>query len=109
LRTARRNFPVTNESTREIDRLCARLEQAEAEVERLKAKLANPWIPVTERLPDDEQYVDIWASRDNGTGYRHTEVLFLALDGPGPVLWTGHWLDPESRITHWMPMPEAPR
>jgi hypothetical protein len=32
---------VTNESTREIDRLCARLDQAEAEVERLKAALAR--------------------------------------------------------------------
>jgi hypothetical protein len=30
---------VTNESTREIDRLCARLNQAEDEVQRLKTAL----------------------------------------------------------------------
>jgi hypothetical protein len=32
---------VTNESTREIDRLCVRLDQAEAEVERLRAVLTS--------------------------------------------------------------------
>jgi hypothetical protein len=32
---------VTSESTREIDRLCVRLEQAEAEVQRLKTALVR--------------------------------------------------------------------
>jgi hypothetical protein len=32
---------VTDESTREIDRLCARLDQAEAEVARLRAVLTS--------------------------------------------------------------------
>jgi Protein of unknown function (DUF551) len=63
--------------------------------------MADMWIPVAERLPDD----DI--------------TVMIALDGDEPV-WMG-WHDSadgwysvdatplRQRVTHWMPMPEGPR
>jgi hypothetical protein len=59
----------------------------------------NAWIPVTERLPDDEMmvlvaltYEDVWAGYRDGDVWRYVTADIIA----------------EELVTHWMPMPEPP-
>jgi hypothetical protein len=56
------------------------------------------WIPVSERLPEEEQRVLVW-SQSNGL-----HIAYLDL-------W-GQWRDaddnPGKKITHWTPLPEPP-
>ena len=55
------------------------------------------WIPVTERLPDEDTLVLVW--RYNGLPYvsRRTDSTY----------WLG--LGRDSGITHWMPLPAPPK
>ena len=57
------------------------------------------WIPVSERLPDEEQRVLVW-SQSNGLHIAYID------------LWR-QWRDADDnhgkKITHWMPLPEPPR
>lgn len=59
------------------------------------------WIPVTERLPDDDTTVMV--AIEGGS-----EPVWLGfLDGE---VWTGVDAGPfEGTVTHWQPIPEAPR
>lgn len=67
------------------------------------------WIPVTERLPDkDGEYLVRWANKSVGDA--EYECKYGSF---------GHWIDimwdedadwfPYVDITHWMPLPEAPK
>ena len=57
------------------------------------------WIPVTERLPDENDVVLITDSLDVGTGY--------LVHGYG---WISPFDDIEtSHVSHWMPLPEPPK
>ena len=56
------------------------------------------WIPVTDRLPQDDEDVLVWV---NGT---HRDMAYRD---------EGVWYDEEhnhlKNITHWMPLPEPPK
>jgi hypothetical protein len=65
------------------------------QIEELEAK--NKWIPVTERLP--EENTAVIAVDDNGNVF---ECLY-AYDG-----WD-LWDDNTIIVTHWMPLPEPPK
>jgi hypothetical protein len=61
--------------------------------------LMNAWIPVTERLPDDETlvlvaltYQEVWTGYRDGDVWRYVSADIIA----------------EELVTHWMPMPEPP-
>ena len=68
------------------------------------------WIPVTERLPEDERQVLAYYGFDHGDGY--LGMMFVQV-----LDWFGH--DPKPhfqheglngmRVTHWMPLPELPK
>ena len=70
-------------------------ELAEAE-ELRKLKEERRWIPVTERLPEQGQEVIVY---DGGT---LKPKVFCYL------FWDKHF-DSWARVTHWMPLPEAPK
>ena len=57
------------------------------------------WIPVTERLPEDGQWVLVW-----GHGQKIPIMMFRE---------SGAWIDDQfefhTAVTHWMPLPEPPK
>ena len=64
------------------------------------AELSKPrWIPVTERLPEDGQWVLVW-----GHGQKIPIMMFRE---------SGAWIDDQfefhTTVTHWMPLPEPPK
>lgn len=79
------------------------IEAQAAEIEKLKAQLPR-WIPVTERLP--EQDVPVLARFEDG---------LIPRQSPDIVLWNGRgWMHLHLHrnvcgITHWMPLPELPK
>ena len=63
-------------------------------------ELSKPrWIPVSERLPEDGQWVLVW-----GHGQKIPIMMFRE---------SGAWIDDQfefhTTITHWMPLPEPPK
>ena len=77
------------------------IEAQAAEIEKLKAQVPR-WIPVEERLP--EQDVPVLAWFEDG---------LISRQSPDIVLWNGHgWMHWHVHrngcgITHWMPRPGA--
>lgn len=75
------------------------IEAQAAEIEKLKAQVPR-WIPVEERLP--EQDVPVLAWFEDG---------LISRQSPDIVLWNGHeWMHRHLHrnvcgITHWMPLP----
>lgn len=75
------------------------IEAQAAEIEKLKAQVPR-WIPVEERLP--EQDVPVLARFEDGR---------IPRQSPDIVLWNGHgWMHWHLHrnvcgITHWMPLP----
>ena len=64
------------------------------------AEMMNePWIPVTERLPENGVRVLVaYRNGDVRTGVSFSGFLALSY---GPDAWTD--------ATHWLPLPEAPK
>jgi hypothetical protein len=76
------------------------IEALSAELDRLKE--ANRWIPVTEKLPDEQQDVLIWFDRcggDKDIGWYSTKRK---------AWFVRSWLL-NYNVTHWMPLPEPPK
>lgn len=68
---------------------------------------SNGWISVKERLPEDHQYVLGVVFGDIEIGY----INRLTTD-PNEFSWEAgdNWIDKgHSALTHWMPLPEAPK
>lgn len=81
-----------------------------AEVAQLQARIAeleetNRWIPVTERLPDDEEEIFIIYRYDDGDPDNYYEVSQYYL-GEGTI----HTVDGDfdKTVTHWRPLPPPP-
>ena len=80
-----------------------RIENMETMIEDMEERIAimteqGLWIPVTDRLPQDDEDVLVWV---NGT---HRDMAYRD---------EGVWYDEEhnhlNNITHWMPLPEPPK
>ncbi len=103
----------------------AALEEAEAEIDRLQSKLSdtgilttehlidasktvsssetlNNWISVKDRLPEqDDEAMSVLIS---GDGWHDYEVAYF-----GPTTWHDKYDDVVEGVTHWMPLPAAPK
>lgn len=65
--------------------------------------VGSKWISVTERLPDEWMPVLVWS----WCGFCEVAV-YLGIPGKWRVTWNHNLLD-EDTVTHWMPLPEAPK
>ena len=65
--------------------------------------VAQKWIPVTERLPEEWTDVLVWSK----CGFCVVAVS-LGSHGKWRESWTNMMID-DNTITHWMPLPEAPK
>lgn len=74
-------------------------DEAVAAAEKLTG--LNRWIPVTERLPADGEWV-LWFNSS-----LRCPVLVANRDGES-LDWGGDLLDSIRGFTHWMPLPEPP-
>lgn len=75
-------------------------------IEKLKQAIPH-WIPVTERLPDFEGCLLCMRKAFVGDKLRYQDILYYDEDGfrmefeNTPI--------PTESVTHWMPLPEAPK
>ena len=56
------------------------------------------WIPVTERLPEESKGVLVAFNDDDGLTFVNIDTFF-----------DGEWWSSEYEVTHWMPLPDAPK
>jgi len=88
-------------------------QQLQAELDALKA--AHAWIKTSERMPDPEVVVLVVSTQDYAEGEVCTAKCYTSTSGD--LIWehysseTGEaGMDIESAyVTHWMPLPEAPK
>lgn len=79
------------------------IERDQKEIAELREKLPK-WISVKERLPIDRLKKYLVAFQDAG-GSIVDMARYFPSDG-----WTcDNWDVPQNLITHWMPLPEAPK
>ncbi len=69
------------------------------------------WQPI-ETAPKDGSKVDLWVIFENG-GHRVTDAYWTGNDRRGWMLgsdgYTQHQYTTRPVVTHWMPIPEAPK
>ena len=91
-----------------IDAAKRRCAQARAERDALREK--QRWIPVTERMPNTipcnagteySEAVIVWTTGN--------KAMIAVWDGIDFICPTDFWEAWDEEITHWMPLPEAPK
>ena len=87
---------VTPEQIREIDKLYA---EKCREVAELKKKLSKQWIPVEERLPEENEDVLVFYTNNE------IQVDFITEDGD----WFWENREDGIEVVAWMPLPEEYR
>lgn len=76
---------------------------------------AQRWIPVTERLPENDECVLICALDVNDGGKEITISAYSEAVFGGKKLGYKRWSEPyqyfsrQHKVTHWMPLPEPPK
>ena len=73
------------------------IEQQAAKIKELEEKIPR-WIPVTEKIPPDQEEVLVQTRSKNGV--RNVDSGYWAID---------HFIHRgRAEVTHWMPLPEPP-
>ena len=89
------------------DRLETELKSEILSAAELRARLANEWVSVEERLPTDERPVLVFVGyADTMTGFITTSSYFC-FDANPHWQWDGLTQD-EQKTLFWMPLPEPP-
>ena len=90
-----------------VDRLETELKSEILSAAELRARLANEWVSVEERLPTDERPVLVFVGyADTMTGFITTSSYFC-FDVNPHWQWDGLVRD-EQRTLFWMPLPAPP-
>lgn len=77
-----------------------------------KLKRQIRWIPVSERLPENGEFIDVWIV-DNDYEFRKAEVMFdkdsmvFLVHNIGAIGVFAN--ESELHITHWMELPKPPK
>lgn len=90
-------------AARLIERLTAENAKAEAERDALREKVPQ-WVSVDDRLPADHLKRYLIAFKDAGGS-----IVDAARYIPGIGWECCNWEVPQGLITHWMPLPSAPK
>ena len=80
------------------------MKDALAYIQQLEAQVPR-WIPVEERLPATDDDVLIVTNNEFGTGYEVGQGYYDICDEE----WFGHAYVGTIDVTHWMPLPKAPK
>ena len=112
----------------EVGRLCDALEKAHDEIERLWN--VTRWIPVTERLPEEDPRVPkhsephfefctviatgFYAGSDKPSVSQTNRLInhrtgIEYIDSQAKVLDAWYWGGSFEKVTHWQPLPEPPK
>ena len=83
-------------SSQEVHELWAEIETRDKRVAELEA--AQRWIPVSERLPEENVTVLVVTKRN-----RNPVVAWMRLG-----FWRSRGVDFALSVTHWMPLPQPP-
>lgn len=72
-----------------------------------RQEMNNPWIPVRDRLPAYDQWVEVTGPNESIMGYRIIDVVYLDRDTDN---WLGVSLKPDDRWTptHWRMRGDTP-
>ena len=90
-----------------VHRLETELKSEILSAAELRARLANEWVSVEERLPTDERPVLVFVGyADTMTGFITTSSYFC-FDANPHWQWDGLTQD-EQKTLFWMPLPEPP-
>ncbi len=90
----------------EIEKLTGRCARYAEEIMVLRER--TRWIPVTERLPEDERHVLAFIGyADSMVGFMSVSCYF-AHDTVPHWQWDGLIRDPQQRTLFWMPLPAPP-
>ena len=75
----------------------------------LREQEERRWIPVTERLPGNDDFVLVSVCGKAGciTLENATELAQFSMDEGWILEMWPEWEDP--KVTHWMPLPESPK
>ena len=87
-----------------VDNTLASMANALAYIQQLEAQVPR-WIPVEERLPATDDDVLIVTNNEFGTGYEVGQGYYDICDEE----WFGHAYVGTIDVTHWMPLPKAPK
>ena len=91
----RENCPYTADPALCVGVMC---EDALAYIQHLEARVPR-WIPVEERLPEDDEMYLVYTTEHTCAVYRYW----------GDGEWETEWGEDASHdITHWMPLPKSP-
>jgi hypothetical protein len=95
---------------------CERVSSLQERIRQLEAvQVPEGWIPVSERLPEPQTDVLIFASHHQRPHI--AQVMVAGLFGPNKDARELEWMDNVSEsmlprrwwVTHWMPLPAAPK
>lgn len=66
------------------------------------------WIPVTERLPTSNTWVMVYR-RSVGNMGGYTSIEYITFLHGGTTAWSNDFETWKSVVSHWMPLPSAPK
>jgi len=80
-------------------------------IKDLKIPISNKWISVKEQMPECSKYVLVVDMYENiGVAYSYRYPGKGSIDWfPALVFGEYEWAINPSKITHWMPLPNAPK
>lgn len=101
---------LQSETVRMYDEIDPRTREYMRDIRQLDASSvpATNWIPVTERLPENDVWVLV-CKQDIKTGWMFMVVDRCTLTAGGDRLWLNDYATWEIVVTHWMPLPEPPK
>lgn len=76
-------------------------------VERAEWKTVNRWIPCSEMMPEEEKEVIVYVKGDFENSIPFITTAYINSDCDWQSDYDGEVID--SKITHWMPLPEPPK
>ena len=72
-----------------------------------ESPIVNRWIPCSERLPESEREVLVYVKGDFDNSIPFITTAYRNSEGDWQSDYDGEVID--SKITHWMPLPEPPK